>query len=508
MPRRLTRSQPTALPGALRGWRAALGGAAVVTDRAVLAEYETATFATGSRIVAVLKPKAVEQIPKLLRVAARSGIAIHPVSRGRNWGYGCRVPTTSGAAVLDLAKLDRIRDFDDSLGYVTVEPGVTFGQLADYLARRRSRRVAPAIGSSKEASVLANALERGIGFGRFGNRIETLCDLDVILSTGERIRTGFGRFPRAACGPLHRMGVGPSLEGLFSQSSLGVVVGATVWLERRPAYAAHISLTFRDGKLGKAVAVLRELLQLDMLKGVIKLSNRYSALMSGYVDAVRGNGAFEIPRPLALGRSDRYWGSMVTVWGDDAKELRARANYVHARLKDAVDQASKVWMENVASEYANEPLAPVYWRAEPPITPTDPRRDGRGAIFCCPAVPLDPAHITRVVRLLERTFLARSFEPYITVNLMNERVVNVVSAIFYDRRARGEDQRAMRAYRAAFGACVRSGYYPYRLGNQSMGELPASRDASDAVLDRIARALDPAGILSKNRYRPRASRPH
>jgi hypothetical protein len=165
-------------------------------------------------------------------------------------------------------------------------------------------------------------------------------------------------------------------------------------------------------------------------------------------------------------------------------------------------------METVASDVTAEPLAPVYWRAEPPFTPTDPRRDGRGAIFCCPAVPLDPGHITRVVRLLERTFLARSFEPYITVNVMNERVVNVVSAIFYDRRASGEDERAMRAYRAAFSACMRRGYYPYRLGNQSMGELPPASDSSDAVLERIARALDPAGILSKNRYRPRPRRAH
>ena len=37
--------------------------------------------------------------------------ALHPVSSGKNWGYGSRVPTSDGVS-LDLGRLNRILDFD------------------------------------------------------------------------------------------------------------------------------------------------------------------------------------------------------------------------------------------------------------------------------------------------------------------------------------------------------------------------------------------------------------
>ena len=35
-----------------------------------------------------------------------------------------------GSVVLDLGRLDRIVDFDEALAWVTVQPGVSFGQIA------------------------------------------------------------------------------------------------------------------------------------------------------------------------------------------------------------------------------------------------------------------------------------------------------------------------------------------------------------------------------------------
>ena len=43
------------------------------------------------------------------------------------------------------------------------------------------------------------------------------------MPTGECIDTGFSRFDGAKTGPLSRWGVGPSLDGLFSQSNFGIV---------------------------------------------------------------------------------------------------------------------------------------------------------------------------------------------------------------------------------------------------------------------------------------------
>src|SRR5688500_8486852 len=109
---------------ALRAWRRALGASAVVTDSGQLERYQTATFATTQRIWAVLRPTRVEQVQRVLRIAARYRVALYPISQGKNWGYGSRVPVTDGCAVLELSRLNRITEFDEALGYVRVEPGV------------------------------------------------------------------------------------------------------------------------------------------------------------------------------------------------------------------------------------------------------------------------------------------------------------------------------------------------------------------------------------------------
>lgn len=109
--------------------------------------------------------------------------------------------------MLDLSRLDRIVDL--AHGSVRVEPGVTFRQLHAALHAREAGFHVPAFGGPPEASVPANALDRGEGTGPFGDRFGQLWDLDVALSTGERLRTGFGRFAADRLAAIHGRPAGP-----------------------------------------------------------------------------------------------------------------------------------------------------------------------------------------------------------------------------------------------------------------------------------------------------------
>src|SRR5690606_27521030 len=57
-----------------------------------------------------------------------------------------------------------------------------------------------------------------------------------VLPDGKIINTGFERFPNSNTGKLSRWGLGPSLDGLFAQSNLGIVTRMTVWLLKCPAF--------------------------------------------------------------------------------------------------------------------------------------------------------------------------------------------------------------------------------------------------------------------------------
>ncbi len=75
---------------------------------------------------AVLLLSTEDEIRRALSHARLFGLSVHPISSGHNWGYGTARPADTGTSVIfDLSAMNRILEFDRSLGVVVVEPGVT-----------------------------------------------------------------------------------------------------------------------------------------------------------------------------------------------------------------------------------------------------------------------------------------------------------------------------------------------------------------------------------------------
>src|SRR5512146_297653 len=217
----MTSRDDARLAEAIRAFEDALGAEHVVRAPSELEAGERATFATSHRIPAILRPADRPEVQACVRIANRLGVPLYPVSRGKNWGFGSRVPTRDGAFLLELSRLGRVVEFDEAMGYLTVEPGVTFAAAYRFLRERRSRLFLNSTGSTPESSLVGNALERGDGAGPNGDRFAHVCAFEVVLPTGQCVHTGFGRFEGSRVTPLHRFGVGPDTEGLFAQSGLG-----------------------------------------------------------------------------------------------------------------------------------------------------------------------------------------------------------------------------------------------------------------------------------------------
>ena len=103
------------------------------------------------------------------------GVPVYPISSGKNWGYGSRVPAADGCILLDLGRMNRIVDFNEELAYVTVEPGVTQAQLYAFLRERGSNLWVDATGASPECSLIGNAVERGFGHTPYGDHFTNCC---------------------------------------------------------------------------------------------------------------------------------------------------------------------------------------------------------------------------------------------------------------------------------------------------------------------------------------------
>src|SRR5262245_57680910 len=266
------------LIAALAAWSEAIGDAHVVRHGEALREASTATFATHAKVRAIVRPANRDEVQQCVRIANRFEIPIYPISTGKNWGYGSRVPVHDGV-LINLGRLNRILNFSEELAYVTIEPGVTQRQLYAFLKQQRSRLWMDATGASPDCSVVGNTLERGFGHTPLSDHCGSACGLEVVLPTGECLETGFSRFHPGETGALSRWGVGPSLDGLFSQSNLGIVTRMTMWLMPAPEYfQAFFFMCRHQEQLGPVVDALRPLRLNGTVRSTAHIGNDYKVM--------------------------------------------------------------------------------------------------------------------------------------------------------------------------------------------------------------------------------------
>lgn len=514
---------------------ALLGAEHVLVQRADLDAYQTATFACAQTVVCVARPGTREEVQACLRLAGALRVAVYPVSRGRNTAYGSAVPASDGCVVLDLSRMDRVLAFDEQLGYVVVEPGVTFRQLFRFLAERGSGLFPSVTGGPAEGSVVGNIAERGLGSGLYADRAEHCCGLEVVLADGSVVHTGFGRWPDARATPVHRAGVGPALDGLFLQSNLGVITQLSLWLMPLPEELHTFTFSLRASGLAAAIDVLQGLLFRRLRATYVFLWNDYKQL-SGRMRYPydQAAGAEPLPDPLRLAlRAGLDWAGMGAIYGGSAAQARAERAQVEAQLVGVVDGLSftergpaeiRALLQGMVQDLAlprpgaasgsvvdgillgvptDSNLATCYWRkAALPEGRLAPEADRCGTYAATITVPFRGADVAEAIGVIEAVVRQGGYEPQLSLSRLKERTLDMIVFLAFDRERAGEDERARTTYRALLGALGRRGFYPCRLSLHSMNELPPASDDSDAVLLRLRAALDPARTLAPGRYLP------
>ena len=78
-----------------------MGAAHVLTAASELGRYARSTFARPVRSLAVLRPGDPGVELAAVKTAAPCGLPLHPISRGKNGGYGDACPVTEDIVILD-----------------------------------------------------------------------------------------------------------------------------------------------------------------------------------------------------------------------------------------------------------------------------------------------------------------------------------------------------------------------------------------------------------------------
>jgi len=529
---------------AIEDWSNYLGEENVDTQNESVVDAETATFKTVQKIPAIIYPKSKSQVQHCVRIAARYKISIYPISQGKNWGLGSRVPVQDNCVLFDLSRMTQIVDYDDELAYITVEPGVTFIQAANYLRKRNSRHFIAVTGGSPDASLIGNAMERGDGIGPLGDRFSHCCDMEIVLPSGDCIQTGYSRFPGAKVGNLTRWGIGPHLDGLFSQSNFGIVTRMSFWLQAHPGWFQSLVFTVRN--MSQLNLVIDNLNQLQA-QGVVKANsvavwNVYKMIASDrqYPWEITSG---QTPLPLEkIKRIKSPWGKSEWVgvggiYSPSRRHARADRKIIKKMLGSYTDRIFFIneakarvmgWMnrplqwltgtslkdtikalydESVFLGFPTEKSTrSTYWRKKFSLPRTmDPDKDRCGIIWLCPVVPFMSNHLSRAIKIAQKTAEEFGFEPQIAFIFPSERAVYMFPSIVYDRDVSGEDEKAIECHDKMLNSFIMAGYYPYRLGIQSMAALTGTNSHYDELVSRIKNLLDPDSILSPGRYEFHAS---
>ena len=474
----------------------------------------------------------------MVRIANEYGWPLYPVSSGKNWGYGSGVPVRSGCAVVDLSRLNRITDFSERLGCITVQPGVTQADLFAFLAERKSGLWMDATGSSPDCSLIGNAMERGFGHTPYGDHFAQVCNLEVVLANGDVIRTGFGSLAGSRASAVYKWGQGPSVDGLFSQSNFGIVTGMTIWLMPAPRYfQAFFFQCDREEGVADVVEALRPLRMDGTLRSTVHIGNDYKVLAgiqqfpAGERKPIPPDRMKELRRELKFSR----WSGSGGLYGTRKQVAEARRllrgalagkteklQFLDDRTLALAARFQGVYrtftgldltrtLELVRPVFGllkgvptRKTLGSAYWRKRIPA-PADPHpdRDRCGLLWIAPVAPMEGVHAARLAALAESSLLRAGFEPQLSFTLLTERSLACVISISYDRDEPGEDRRAMDCHLNLRHELDSAGYYSYRLGIADMEtRLDRANEGYRRFLRSIGQALDPNGILAPGRYVP------
>ena len=519
-----------------------VGDEFVFDDDATLGRYARATLPIGTTPAAVVKPLDASQVTDIVKTAKESHVGLYPVSRGCNWGYGSACAVGDGQIILDLSRMNRIIHVDETLAYAVIEPGVTQIQLVSYLKDNNLPLWLDCSGSGPDASVLGNTLERGFGHTPYGDHFLHSCGMEVVLGDGQTLKTGYGHYDNAKAVHVFKYGIGPYMDGLFTQSNFGVVTRLGIWLMPEPECLNMFYCAVpRDEDLACVVDALRPLKLSGQIKSLIHIGNdlRVFSSFNQYPWKKAGNKAplsDDLREQLCKKGGFGAWNVSGAIYGSRAqvritrKELKkalkplGQIRFVGDRTLGVVNRLARLFdrfylfpnlktkfksLDKVYGLLKGEPTAAflfgTLWRVKNAVDPenvADPLDFNVGMMWIGPIMPMTGGAAAHLIQLVNPVFEKYGFEPLITVSLITERAMVSVITIAYDRDDPKECSRAQACYDAFFDLIMAHGYIPYRTNIHTMKKLAQGSSTFWEVTKKIKSVLDPEGIIAPGRYQP------
>lgn len=468
---------------------------------------------------AVLMPETAEQVQEIVRIANEHRVPLWTSSQGRNNAYGGASPRVRGAVQISLRRMNKVLEVDDDHAYALVEPGVRFADLYEYL-RAHGHRLWPPMPDIGWGSVVGNTLDHGVGYTVPGQHASRACGMEVVLPNGELLRTGMGALPTARTWQTYQRGYGPSLDSLFMQSNLGIVVKMGAWLMPEPECYMSCALSADDEEsLGPLVDAMRTLIVDRTIEASVLIG---SAVGAGHWGATRkdwyeGEGPLprEVVQRIMRERNVGWWTMRWPLYGPEAvvdvqfeRVKQALAQIPNTRIVGRKFDGARVYDEaetlgdRAAAGIASfEMLQMLDWWG-----------GVGGHLDFSPIAPLRGEDAETLYRLIG-PILGRAGLDYGPAFILTNRTLIHICPIIFNTLDEEQVRRAFELYPNLVRECAARGYGLYRTHIAFADLVQDQYSFNDNVvrrfLETIKDAVDRNGILSPGNKGiwPAASRP-
>ncbi|GAA3514442.1 FAD-linked oxidase C-terminal domain-containing protein [Aeromicrobium panaciterrae] len=240
----------------------------IVTDPALMESYRTdrAMFCEAGVPLVVVRARSTAEVSATMEVASKHGVPVVP--QGARSGLSGAANAIDGCIVISLEAMDEVVRIDTANRYVVTQPGVFNAVLARAVAAEGL--FYPPDPSSKEFCTIGGNLATnsgGLCCVKYGVTTDYVLGLEVVLASGEVVRTGRTTVKGVAGYDLARLFVG-------SEGTLGIITEATLRLRSAAQRPKTLAATFASA--GDAAQAVTSVVTSTIVPSLLEFMDRTS----------------------------------------------------------------------------------------------------------------------------------------------------------------------------------------------------------------------------------------
>jgi 4-cresol dehydrogenase (hydroxylating) flavoprotein subunit len=359
----------------------------------------------------------------------------------------------------------------------------------------------------------------------------------------------FGKTPSRTF-HTYKWGTGPYLEGLFSQSNLGIVVSAGMWLMPEPQEHNYFLLELHEEKNFAAMVDQFRKLSLNRILSNVHIFNPYMVTF--------GYEQFPLDLPSEVQLPQERLNEIIKKWGihpwtglgafygtkaqvaasrHELQQAISRLGRLHIlnpkqlrlitkirkwaqkpwQLK-LLDVGSKLFLGKSYEQVKFLPELFTYQRGEPAEflisrayyknrriqknENINPAQDHCGIFWLAPIIPAIGSEIEVFLNKLRDIFAKHSSEPCLSLIQVNPRTFIAAIFIVYDKDSVEDTAKAKKLYQFLASEVQKMGYQHYRTSVIYMDQIIHPDSGNAGIGRKLKEALDPLKILAPGRYGP------